>query len=189
MQRYSSSVIWSGRGKFGSETDRKQNLPRPAYPKSRFVQLHSHFVMFCIINIMIIIRCSSLVVHNPKAQWIIQTFSPVIADFRQNEHDNFVFDPAVTLQIYWNDWNFLSPSLSLDCQLYAVGKPVFFKSSDQNYGAWMRDPLARNDSIAEKIYMTKENDGFQLLEYANKGAFRNNIPSRIYNMQFPFQVN
>lgn len=72
--------------------------------------------------------------------------------------------------------------------LYAVGKPVYFKSTEQNYGAWLRDPLARNDVVAERIWMTKENDGFQLFEYANKAAYRNNIPSKVYRMQFPFKV-
>lgn len=76
-----------------------------------------------------------------------------------------------------------------DCVLYAVGKPVYFKSTEQNYGAWLRDPLARNDVVAERIWMTKENDGFQLFEYANKAAYRNNIPSKVYRMQFPFKVN
>lgn len=36
--------------------------------------------------------------------------------------------------------------------------------------------------------MTKENDGFQLFEYANKAAYRNNIASKVYRMQFPFKV-
>lgn len=73
--------------------------------------------------------------------------------------------------------------------LYAVGKPVYFKSTEQNYGAWLRDPMARNDIVAERIWMTKENDGFQLFEYANKAAYRNNMPSKVYRMQFPFKVN
>lgn len=76
-----------------------------------------------------------------------------------------------------------------DCVLYAVGKPVYFKSTEQNYGAWLRDPMARNDIIAERIWMTKENDGFQLFEYANKAAYRNNMASKVYRMQFPFKVN
>lgn len=75
-----------------------------------------------------------------------------------------------------------------DCVLYAVGKPVFFKSADQNYGAWLRDPMARNDIVAERIWLTKENDGFQLFEYANKAAYRNNLASKVYRMQFPFKV-
>lgn len=75
-----------------------------------------------------------------------------------------------------------------DCVLYAVGKPVYFKSTEQNYGAWLRDPLARNDITAERIWMTKENDGFQLFEYANKAAYRNNLASKVYRMQFPFKV-
>lgn len=36
--------------------------------------------------------------------------------------------------------------------------------------------------------MTKENDGFQLFEYANKAAYRNNLASKVYRMQFPFKV-
>lgn len=73
--------------------------------------------------------------------------------------------------------------------LYAVGKPVYFKSTEQNYGAWLRDPMARNDIIAERIWLTKENDGFQLFEYANKAAYRNNLASKVYRMQFPFKAS
>lgn len=76
----------------------------------------------------------------------------------------------------------------LDCVLYAVGKPVYFKSTEQNYGAWLRDALAKSDNIAERIWMTKENDGFQLFEYANKAAYRNNLASKVFRMQFPFKV-
>lgn len=49
--------------------------------------------------------------------------------------------------------------------------------------------MSKNDVIAERIWMTKENDGFQLFEYANKAAYRNNIPSKVYRMQFPFKVS
>jgi Olfactomedin-like domain len=83
----------------------------------------------------------------------------------------------------------LSVAFIADCVLYAVGKPVFFKSAEQNYGAWLRDPTARNDIVAERIWMTKENDGFQLFEYANKVAYRQNLPSKVYRMQFPFKVS
>jgi Olfactomedin-like domain len=73
--------------------------------------------------------------------------------------------------------------------LYAVGKPVFFKSVDQNYGAWLRDAAPRNDIIADRIWLTKENDGFQLFEYANKQAYKQNLASKVYRMQFPFKVS
>jgi len=75
-----------------------------------------------------------------------------------------------------------------DCVLYAVGKPVYHKFSEQNYGAWLKDPLARSEAVTERIWATKENDNLQLFEYANKITYRNNAPSKIYRLQFPFKV-
>jgi Olfactomedin-like domain len=134
------------------------------------------------------IQCS-LVVFNPLNTMYYSGISSSYYQFHlgENVHDDIVFCPeATTLKTILFFPFFLFP---VDCLLYAVGKPVYFKSSEQNYGSWLRDPLARNDISAERIWMTKETDGFQLFEFANKGAFRNNNPSKIYNMQFPFQVN
>lgn len=77
---------------------------------------------------------------------------------------------------------------NVDCVLYAVGKPVYHKYSDQNYGAWLKDPMARNDQIAERIWATRENDNFQLFEYADKVTYKTNRTSKVYRLQFPFQV-
>jgi hypothetical protein len=78
---------------------------------------------------------------------------------------------------------------SAECVLYAVGKPVYIKYTEQNYGSWLKDSAAKNDVQAEKIWSTRENDDFQLFEYANKvEAYRNNVASKVYRLQFPFKV-
>lgn len=59
---------------------------------------------------------------------------------------------------------------------------------DQNYGSWMRDAGAKDESSSEKIWATRENDGFQLFEYASRATYKNNVPSKVYRMQFPFKV-
>lgn len=85
---------------------------------------------------------------------------------------------------------------ALDCLLYAVGKPVYHKFTDQNYGAWMRDPSPRQDMYmmmmktdnSDKIWVTKENDTRTLYEYSNKVAFRTNNHTKKYTLAFPFKV-
>lgn len=67
-----------------------------------------------------------------------------------------------------------------------MGKPVYIKYTDQNYGSWLRD-AGKNDA-AEKIWATRENDAFQLYEYASRMTYKNNIVARTYRMQFPFKV-
>lgn len=79
--------------------------------------------------------------------------------------------------------------LCLDCVLYAVGKPVYHKSVDQSYGAWMKDPQAGTDLDAEKIWVTKENDTQRLYEYANKNDFRTNKHSKFYRLERAFHVS
>lgn len=140
--------------------------------------------MFCIINVMIMIQWS-LVGFNSQNR---MNYWDICSRIRAETSSS---DLLAMLQTLWKRLKarFFLFCVALDCLLYAVGKPVYFKSSDQNYGSWLRDPLARNDVSAERIWMTKENDGFQLYEFSSKGAFRNNNPSKIYNMQFPFQVN
>uniref|UniRef100_A0A1B0CMG6 Uncharacterized protein n=1 Tax=Lutzomyia longipalpis TaxID=7200 RepID=A0A1B0CMG6_LUTLO len=76
-----------------------------------------------------------------------------------------------------------------NCVLYAVGKPVYHKFTEQNYGAWLKDPTPKNDAVGEKIWATKENDSFRLYEYANKAVYRNNIPTKSYRLERPFQGN
>ncbi|KAJ6644219.1 Myocilin, partial [Pseudolycoriella hygida] len=71
-----------------------------------------------------------------------------------------------------------------DCVLYAVGKPVYHKFTDQTYGSWLKDPLPRNDDVGERIWSTNESDTLHIYEYANKAKYRNNIP-RIHKLKPP----
>lgn len=73
--------------------------------------------------------------------------------------------------------------------LYAVGKPVYHKFSEEQYGAWLRDPSPRNDLVGERYWCTKENDTVHLYEYANKVAYRNNANTKTYRLERPFRVS
>ena len=81
---------------------------------------------------------------------------------------------------------------ALDCLLYAVGKPVYHKFTEQNYGAWLKDASPKLDMMKtdalEKIWATKENDSMKLYEYVNKSAYRTNTPTKTYRLQFGFKV-
>lgn len=76
-----------------------------------------------------------------------------------------------------------------DCVLYAVGKPVYHKYTDQNYGAWLKDSAPRNDAIEKKIWATRENDTSRLFEFANKTTYRNNVATKTYRLDKPFRVS
>ncbi|XP_068082075.1 uncharacterized protein [Anabrus simplex] len=81
------------------------------------------------------------------------------------------------------------PVRSLDCQLYAVGKPVYHRYTDAVYGSWMRDSLPRPESNGEKFWVTNETEPYHLFEYANKSAFRKDVPTRTYKLDHPFKGN
>lgn len=86
---------------------------------------------------------------------------------------------------YFSGW--LCVYRILDCQVYAVGKPVFHNFTDELYGAWMRDPMPKNDQ--EKFWMTRESENIYLYEYANKTAFRDGVLTKQYRLEFPFSVS
>lgn len=76
-----------------------------------------------------------------------------------------------------------------DCVLYAVGKPVYHKFTEQNYGAWLKDAAPRNDAVEKKIWATRENDTIRLYEFANKTTYRNNVATKTYRLDKPFRVS
>lgn len=76
-----------------------------------------------------------------------------------------------------------------DCELYAIGKPVFHKFVEEHYGSALKDPMPRNDVFAEKYWCTKQNDSYRLYEYANKAAYRNNAHTKTYRLEHPFRVS
>lgn len=77
----------------------------------------------------------------------------------------------------------------VDCVLYAVGKPVYHKFTDQTYGSWLKDPLPKNDDVGERIWTTNESDTLHVYEYANKAKYRNNTP-RLHKLKPPgFRVS
>ncbi|KAL1110473.1 hypothetical protein AAG570_008001 [Ranatra chinensis] len=81
------------------------------------------------------------------------------------------------------------PNRTLDCQVYAVGKPVFHRFTEATYGSWMRDAQPRTEANNEKYWVTKENDNLYLFEYANKTAFKRDIYNKRYRLEYPFIGN
>lgn len=75
-----------------------------------------------------------------------------------------------------------------DCILYAVGKPVYHKYTEQNYGSWLKDTNPKNDAIAEKIWSTNENETSVIYEFPNKTAYRDNIDKNQIRLETPWQV-
>lgn len=66
-----------------------------------------------------------------------------------------------------------------DCELGAVGKPVFYHYLDKvDYGSWLRDPYVKENITSKKIYVTRDNEPMALYEYNDRSDHRLNKPSR-----------
>lgn len=74
------------------------------------------------------------------------------------------------------------------CQVYAIGKPVYHRYSNDTYGCWMRDAYNSGEGADEKIWVTRENIFNQLYEFYNKTSFKEDRPSSTYNLDIPFTV-
>ncbi|KAK3857358.1 hypothetical protein Pcinc_036388 [Petrolisthes cinctipes] len=68
----------------------------------------------------------------------------------------------------------------------AVGKPVFHRHTNNNYGSWMRDT---NNETDPHYWTTDPNHNDILKEFANKNDFRNNGRSITYQLPTSFQGN
>ncbi|KAK3891875.1 hypothetical protein Pcinc_004255 [Petrolisthes cinctipes] len=67
----------------------------------------------------------------------------------------------------------------------AVGKPVFHRHTNNNYGSWMRDT---NNETDPHYWTTDPNHNDILKEFANKNDFRNNGRSITYQLPTSFQM-
>ncbi|XP_022908242.1 uncharacterized protein [Onthophagus taurus] len=76
---------------------------------------------------------------------------------------------------------------STDCVLYAIGKPVYHRFTNQTFGSWMKD--ATQDGDSEKYWSTSEYDSSHLKEFKNKGEFRKDSPSKKHDLHPPFRGN
>lgn len=74
----------------------------------------------------------------------------------------------------------------IDCQVYAVGKPVYNRDSNASYGSWMKDPVPRVSN--ETIWMTT-NEINILLEFSNKSMFKAKNSTKTHNLSYPFFVS
>lgn len=79
-----------------------------------------------------------------------------------------------------------------DCELNMVGKPVFNRYSNMLHGAWLRDPILKENvsSSDQKVWVTKENETNHLYEFNSKDDFVSNkmIRDQPYKLACPFKV-
>jgi len=73
-----------------------------------------------------------------------------------------------------------------DCQVYAVGKPVFNRVSNASFGSWMKDPMSRESN--DTIWMTI-NEINSLFQFSNKSMFKDNKPTKTYTLSYSFHVS
>lgn len=74
----------------------------------------------------------------------------------------------------------------LDCQVYAVGKPVYNRYSNASFGSWMKDPLPR---VSNETFWMTINERNTLLEFSNKSMFKANIPTKTHKLNGSFHVS
>ncbi|CAB3229100.1 unnamed protein product [Arctia plantaginis] len=75
-----------------------------------------------------------------------------------------------------------------NCQLYAIGKPVYHRYKDELFGAWLRDSNA-TDAQREKLWTTQEDDVDRLREYRSKVSFKKGDVDEFHKLQKPFFGN
>ncbi|KAK7083078.1 Olfactomedin-like domain protein [Halocaridina rubra] len=78
---------------------------------------------------------------------------------------------------------------SFDCLLSAVGKPVYHRHTDSEYGSWMRDPHPKDPLLEPKYWTTNMSDPYHLYEFADKNRYRKNQPTKNYTLPRPFTGN
>lgn len=90
------------------------------------------------------------------------------------------------------DGNITYPELenrTLDCELSMIGKPVFHHYIEMDHGAWLRDPVQKDNLTVDKIWLTKENEPTNLYEFKNREDYRKNKPTRNpYKLPCPMKV-
>lgn len=77
------------------------------------------------------------------------------------------------------------PNRTQHCELTIVGKPVFYNHLEMDHGAWLRDPIQKDNITIEKIWLTKEAETTNLYEYKNRIDYQKNKPSRNQPYKLP----
>ncbi|KAG7163708.1 Myocilin-like [Homarus americanus] len=77
----------------------------------------------------------------------------------------------------------------MDCMLSAVGKPVYHRHTESNFGSWMRDPHPREPRREPRFWTTNPADPYHLYEFSDKNRYRKNLPSKNYTLISPFVGN
>ncbi|KRT84325.1 hypothetical protein AMK59_2562, partial [Oryctes borbonicus] len=73
-----------------------------------------------------------------------------------------------------------------DCLLYAIGKPVYHRFTNETYGSWMRD---LNVQEGDKYWSTREGNYSYLFEFANKTVFRKDRYTNYYILNPQYRGN
>ncbi|XP_041984338.1 uncharacterized protein LOC121736935 [Aricia agestis] len=80
------------------------------------------------------------------------------------------------------------PRRNTNCQLYAIGKPVYHRFKDELFGAWLRDSNA-TENQRDKLWTTVEEDVERLREYRTKASFKADHVDEFHKLQKPFFGN
>ncbi|XP_053614722.1 uncharacterized protein LOC128677716 isoform X2 [Plodia interpunctella] len=96
-------------------------------------------------------------------------------------------DRAQLLILSMNATTGYKPRRNTNCQLYAIGKPVYHRYKDELFGAWLRDSNASDTQ--EKLWTTQENDVERLREYRSKVSFKADHVDEFHKLQKPFFGN
>lgn len=70
-----------------------------------------------------------------------------------------------------------------------IGKPVFYRESDADWGWWMQDPAPLKSEDELKYWLTSEADKNALYEFKDKDTFRNKNVNKKYDLVHKFGGN
>lgn len=96
---------------------------------------------------------------------------------------------GLSVEQYGNDTYPGIHNRSSDCMLAAVGKPVYHRYTDNDYGSWMRDPHPADPERESRFWTTNPDDSNHLYEFADKNRYRKNQPSKNYTLEHQFVGN
>ncbi|XP_058791313.1 uncharacterized protein LOC131664328 isoform X2 [Phymastichus coffea] len=80
------------------------------------------------------------------------------------------------------------PPRIADGVIGAVGIPVFKGKMDDMYGVWMQDSSPKNESAANKLWVTYSNDTYHIYEFPEVESFGQRAPRGI-KLPYPFKGN
>lgn len=91
------------------------------------------------------------------------------------------FSHSLTITFHW--------VALLDCVLNQIGKPVYYRDADSEWGSWMQESAAKNGIDEAKFWLTTDTEPNVLQEFTDSNAFRQKRVSKSHQLPFKLEGN